>query len=425
MTNDRYDDLAAQTVIDLADHMRRLRSEAERLQSVFETRQRGFFTPSEDDQVFHHWISYHKARNALLDLIDSIRRSAGSASEETMNEFIVAYAAALVLVDAARSLRDLFGDNQLVRRKLNESCHAYGIGAGSFDKIQMALTDPANALRLNAANDFFDRYQERIRRVASQHDSLGAVMTVVDDLSQGTRVSSARYIRAMAIERGHSVKSQVFDSVFDAVYAIQELGSRLVSNIRTMPNHVPRLPEPIQAQLLAILQPGDVFITRKENALTNYFLPGYWPHAALYIGGQRVIESLKDGVRERTMDSPLGNDAVAVIRPQLSAETIAQAIARARTHVGKPYDFDFDFTRSDRIVCTEVVYRSYEGLDGIRFQLSRRAGRETLSAEDLLCLAMDHSYFEQVAVFCPKHSDQLLIEPEMTSVLERTVVRAS
>ena len=121
------------------------------------------------------------------------------------------------------------------------------------------------------------------------------------------------------------------------------------------------------------------------------------------------------------MESPFGNDAVAVIRPKLDAPSIAKAIERAGTHVGKPYDFDFDFTRADRVVCTEVVYRSYEGLGGFHFQLTRRAGRETLSAEDLLNLAIAGSLFEQVAVYCPQHSSELLVSDQMTAVLRQTM----
>ncbi|QEG43848.1 hypothetical protein [Roseimaritima ulvae] len=73
------------------------------------------------------------------------------------------------------------------------------------------------------------------------------------------------------------------------------------------------------------------------------------------------------------------------------------------------------------MVCTEVVYRSYEGLGSIRFQLTRRAGRQTLAAEDLLNLAISQRYFDQVAVFCPLHSDQILLGNEMTDVLRKTI----
>jgi len=108
----------------------------------------------------------------------------------------------------------------------------------------------------------------------------------------------------------------------------------------------------------------------------------------------------------------------------LNQATIATAVERARTHLGKPYDFDFDFTRADRVVCTEVVYRSYEGLGGIHFLTTRRAGRETVSAEDLLGLAVAGQFFEQVAVYCPKQSDQLLVGDQMSRVLQETMAQA-
>ena len=63
------------------------------------------------------------------------------------------------------------------------------------------------------------------------------------------------------------------------------------------------------------------------------------------------------------------------------------------------YNFDFDFFSSDRLVCTEVIYRSYDGLDDIHFPLTERAGRKTLSAEDLLDYSLDAEAFEPVAIF--------------------------
>jgi hypothetical protein len=111
-------------------------------------------------------------------------------------------------------------------------------------------------------------------------------------------------------------------------------------------------------------------------------------------------------------------DAVAVIRPQIEPDLVAEAIARAAQHEGKGYDFDFDFFRSDTLVCTEVVYRAYDGVGPLRLQLTERSGRPTLSAEDLLDLALDGSGFDPVAVFgAPTCPDDLVVgEPAREAI---------
>ena len=100
---------------------------------------------------------------------------------------------------------------------------------------------------------------------------------------------------------------------------------------------------------------------------------------------------------------------------------IARVITRALGHEGKPYDFDFDFTRSDRLVCTEVVYRAYEGIGDVQFELTRRAGRWTLSAEDLLNMAVDGRHFEVVAVYSPSHDAVMRQGAEAWDLLRRTM----
>ena len=56
----------------------------------------------------------------------------------------------------------------------------------------------------------------------------------------------------------------------------------------------------------------------------------------------------------------------------------AQAIWNAFSHQGKPYDFEFDFTTEDKLVCTELVYRSYA--ETIDFHPEVIMGRTTLPA---------------------------------------------
>jgi hypothetical protein len=150
-----------------------------------------------------------------------------------------------------------------------------------------------------------------------------------------------------------------------------------------------------------LLKPGDVFVTRHDDAMSNVFLPGFWPHSALWLGADdsEIIEAKKDGVLLRPLEETLQVDAFTIIRPKLTARQVSDALLRARSHAGKLYDFIFDFRTTDRLVCTEVIYRTYQGAGDINFQLIEQAGRLCLSAEELLNQGIANDWFDVVAIY--------------------------
>ncbi len=99
------------------------------------------------------------------------------------------------------------------------------------------------------------------------------------------------------------------------------------------------------------------------------------------------------------MSETLQVDAFAVLRPKLSDAELGTALSRALSHAGKLYDFVFDFSTADRLVCTEVIYRAYHGIGPITFDLAARAGRNCLSAEDFLNQALETDRFDLVALY--------------------------
>ena len=72
---------------------------------------------------------------------------------------------------------------------------------------------------------------------------------------------------------------------------------------------------------------------------------------------------------------------MAVLRPRVNTVQKATAIVRAFANVGKPYDFNFDFTDNSKLVCTQVVYLSY--YDAISMPLKRMLGRTTMPANEI------------------------------------------
>ncbi len=170
-------------------------------------------------------------------------------------------------------------------------------------------------------------------------------------------------------------------------------------------------------QLQEVLRPGDILLERRNWYLSNAFLPGYWPHAALYVGTsddlQRmgldrdprvakswekfaapdaeghphvIVEALSEGVVFNSLEHSIGGaDSAAALRLRLGDDEVREAIGRAFSHATKPYDFEFDFTSRDKLVCTEVVFRAYGANAGpIQFPLQKILGRETMPAIELV-----------------------------------------
>ncbi|MBN1589456.1 MAG: hypothetical protein JW888_08070 [Pirellulales bacterium] len=438
----------ARTVANLAEYMEELKRSAETMVVTLGGSRRGYFTPSEDEAVRRVLASYWQTRAALFEVVIEFREDTSLDEESRPAAFLVAYAAALLLVDAARFLRDTFQNRPAVRKKLNEPEPHFGIPPRVYDTVQKSLTSTRHAWHLYHARKYYDEHQAELARLGSD-PLLAPVLAVIEHLADRIDVPAGRFVTTRMRVQTRRMGSQIRHGLFGrSIYGIMKLFSSLVADVSTRPGHHPSLPAEVAGPLTEMLRPGDVLITRKEYAATNYFLPGYWKHAALYLGRsddlvalglrdhehvrprwaqllspepqRRVLESMKDGVRIRPLDSPFGADALTVLRPVLDSPQIAEGLARGLFHEGKPYDFDFDFTRSDRLVCTEVVYRSYEGIGPMAFTLTPRAGRLTLSAEDLVGMSLAHAHFEPVAVYSAPHAPGLTTGSAVESVLQQT-----
>jgi uncharacterized protein YycO len=190
------------------------------------------------------------------------------------------------------------------------------------------------------------------------------------------------------------------------------------------------------AEVIKRSVPGDILVERRNWFLSNVGLPGFWPHAALYLGtpdemrtyfvdpevekhygrafadhlaekypsawahwsepeqtehgafARRIIEAMSEGVVFTSAEHSIGTaDYVADMRPSLSKLEKAKAIERAFEYEGRAYDFDFDFYTDTTIVCSELVYKAYEpreGTQGVALPLEKMVGRMTLGPNTMV-----------------------------------------
>jgi hypothetical protein len=179
------------------------------------------------------------------------------------------------------------------------------------------------------------------------------------------------------------------------------------------------------------LEPGDIMVQRRNWYGSNIGLPGFWPHLAIYTGTltemeeyfmelmpyeghnnildllknnnaqayriyiepdkkgfyPSVIEGRSEGVIMQSLAISAEADYVGVLRPRLEKGDKLKAILRALVHLGKPYDYDFDFDTRDEFVCSELVYDAYESSQnkiGLTLEMQSVGGHLIWTPTDLV-----------------------------------------
>ena len=414
----------------LSDTIRGLTEAASRLQEDAPSRsqltaivERGEFRPDEDEAIGFWFARFLSVRESLWTAIGdvlSILRDPETASnpDDELPFFLVGYAAVCLLIRIDRIMLFQVAFDSLIQRKLNEAFPEYGVPRKQFTTIFSGFVDQKNVFAIRDAMKFRRKHSRALSALRT-HEHVGFIADNLADLESSLNPSKLSHLKRAWSYVMHKWRRRGVVTGQKILAGIMEGVGRTASEFCEMRNK--RVTPDILHSVAEILQPGDVIVTRHAKALTNLFLPGFWPHAALYIGTPRqrmaanikidlgreqrwvndvcMLEALKDGVNFRPLRETLAVDVFAVLRPNLDPENIKRAIERAVQHEGKMYKFDFDFFSSDRVVCTEVVYRAYDGLEDLRFPLHERGGRKTLSAEDLLDFALDTNAFTPVAIF--------------------------
>ena len=382
---------------------------------------RGDFRPAEDEAIGFWFARFLTARENLWAVIDEVRSAIDVptiAGENDHQMFLIGYAAVCLLIRIDRVLLFQVGDHSLVQRKLNEPFPEFRIPGKQFTTIFSGFVDQRNVLAIYDAIQFARKHRRELLRLRDDAQ-VGFIAQQIDELETSLNPSKLSHLRRAWSYVSHKWRRRGVVSAEKLFAAVLEGFGRAASEMCDLENK--RVSPGIRQSVEAFLQPGDVIVTRHAKALTNLFFPGFWPHAALYVGTptqrdaamiridsekkQRwkddvcVLEAKKDGVRLRPLEETLTVDVFVILRPNLEAENIKRAVERAVLHEGKMYNFDFDFFNSDRIVCTELIYRAYDGLEDLQFPLIERAGRKTFSAEDFLDFALDSQAFKPVAIF--------------------------
>ena len=407
-----------------------------------------YFKPQQDEKIAEWFTKFLTLRGSLWEIIDEVHDqvTVGLKNIHTYEEyqfFVIGYVAACHVVRLDRFLLEQFATHAFIQRKLNEGIPEKNVPRKQYTHIFESFISIENAQRMLAVMNHASTERNKLKVLANDPDvgyfinNFYKYRAVLDDSKQNYVERGIHFIKHALKRRGATIKQHT-------QFKFLEASGRAFSEMSSLRHD--RVNDKIRAEAHKLLEPGDVLVTRHRVALTNFILPGYWPHAALYIGthsereavgiefeahvhkrldgNKCTFEALKDGVLFRPLEETLAVDGFVVLRPTISQDGIRKAIERIVIHEGKKYNFDFDFFRSDRLVCTELMYRAYDGIEHMNIELKERAGRPTLSAEDLCDLALDTNMFTPIAIYGVKGSEGVVVEEQLVMDLLHQSFRA-
>jgi hypothetical protein len=150
-------------------------------------------------------------------------------------------------------------------------------------------------------------------------------------------------------------------------------------------------------KILETLKPGDVLLRVYEHYIGSIFVPGFWSHAAIYEGDDKVIHMLGHGICREDILTFMRCDGISVLRCK-KPELIMPAIAKARDYLEKGVDYDYGFIRGDtNLYCSELIYQIFNKPAEIKFD-------NYVLPDDLICdlftieYAKDHHKIESETI---------------------------
>jgi hypothetical protein len=340
--------------------------------------------------------------------------------------FLIFYTAHIQAYDLSLHLIRQANKNSLYDVLLNEEIPESKLPSGLFDQIKLNVLHVSD---MSGMEDGFDLYGYLKNRHAFNYsiDLVAVAMKLIEQKYQNySDVLKSRSL-IMLTQNGADIVNKKLKKAF---LPMKESFLRNLSETRMTRRKI-ALITPMQCDtILQNSEPGDIVLQRQEWYMTNYGIPGFWSHAALYLGSYKqlldyaadpavtdyyrqsdstysdfdsymknkyhdswelykkgdaenepfvYLEAIAKGVTLNTANNSIGHcDYAAVLRTKLPKALRVKAIERAFAQHGKPYDYDFDFRKNSALVCSGLIFQAYQkdaDFAGLNFTTGKIAGK--------------------------------------------------
>jgi hypothetical protein len=392
-----------------------------------------YFTNKQYDEIERLYFRYTLCTRSLLDIVNAYKDFSNRPKyNNNVQAFILGYCATLTIYKYSAELILFTANNQLLIDKLNEEYPRTDIKKDGLDYILSNLTNPDYLNNIDIANEFYHRQlkeNEDLYNSTEFSPIIEELIKITSELSNtyenhkktildGYTILPLEAADIMQVTTIEETVNDMIDAAGGQLKAIQEFLFTSMANIRMPLIDGIKFNRRQKKSIKRSLKPGDIILTYSSGYLSNIFLPGYFKHVFTYTGIQNkiknkylsdirlkpnqesliksdhdIIEANSDGVVTTKLDSYMNGYANRIIafRPELSDNDIRTIMNSLYSFLGMDYDFNFDLTNGEKQTCSEIIYRSYNGIGKIDLDLEEIFGTTTLSGDLLLQYFMNDS----------------------------------
>lgn len=395
-------------------------------------------TPKQKEELRVIWqtvLDYMRALDGIKEYWKDFHKFGAIAERRAHTEaFMAGYVAWLVQYRHGLSFIELTVPSKPMEKLLDERSRQHDIPEGSFAALKWNVIHVKAVTRLLGSHQYWKTVVPALKDFDCPKRKL--CNWGLDTVESHHSASFEELKGRAAIEFSYNAFDIARDMSFDAWFPVQKGVAAWMGDTKVRRLHKHLVSEEQLGEMRKHMEPADVIVARHNWYLSNVGLPGFWPHAELYVGApdelekyfdddevkayyveqgfsglpdflqktypdawkayasqeegkpRRVVEAISEGVVFNTLERAAGADYVGAMRPKRSKIKKAEAIARAFSLWGRPYDFNFDFTTDDSLVCTELVYKAWrvgqEEHQPLGLATAKVMGRVTLPANDIV-----------------------------------------
>ncbi len=326
--------------------------------------------------TFYKQLEFDKACLNLLDNVDFERDTLSLEQRKALKQLLM----------VSQFYFNIYSSNEYAKRIINLGNSSYEI--------------PVDVLMVYESILFSGEYREALMR---QNKSGGAFdyAAFIDQLP-ATRSDVEAFID---IDNSLDLPFKAFESLtFNGSYLFSSIVGYFEGSYEARHN---------ATKLLEVLQPFDIVLMKSSQNLTDFFIPGYFGHSAIWLGSDRhhafsekptkpnidspyMIEAVREGVKMSSLEEFASGEVFLVLRPKnLTLSQKVSVFHNSTMHLGKPYDFNFDSEASDMISCPELTFLTYDFID---WETGSLLNKTFITPDDLFTTATRDTSIEIVAM---------------------------